>query len=201
MTVGRPIVFRTAHLPDQIRDKHLSAKDVILATTAAPTYFPPHRIENRVQPGQYVDGGVWANHPGLLAFTDAMRISKLAPSVKECYSIPTFDLKDIHLFSIGTGESPSAFELPAKKAGLKLWLPRLVDYILTTQSQGTHFVLRHLIHSGNYHRINFAHVDWKLDSVERLQMLIDLGHCEARNLFSRIPPQFFGTKSDPFEQF
>ncbi len=201
LTVGRPIVFRTAHLPDQIRDKNLSAKDVILATTAAPTYFPPHRIKNPVQPGQYVDGGVWANHPGLLAFTDAMRISNLDETDKNRCDIPSFDLKDIHLLSIGTGETPSLFELPAEKAGLKMWLPRLVDYILTTQSQGTHFVLRHLIQPGNYHRINFMHVDWKLDSVERLQMLIDLGHCEARNLFSRIPPTFFREKALPFRRF
>lgn len=50
LTVGRPIVFRTAHLPGQIRDKQISAKDVVMATTATPMFFPPHRIENPAQP-------------------------------------------------------------------------------------------------------------------------------------------------------
>ncbi len=198
LTVGRPIVFRTAHLPGQIRDKQISAKDVAMATTATPMLFPPHRIENPAQPGQYVDGGIWANHPGLLAFSDAMRISKLSSSEKSEFSVPSFSMDNIQLLSIGNGQSPSSSEMPPEKAGLKTWLPRLMDHILTTQSQGTHVILRHMMAPGNYHRINFDHNGWKLDGIDRLQTLIDLGHCEARNLSSRIPSTFFRSKANQF---
>lgn len=37
--------------------------DVLLATTAAPTFFPPYSINNI----EYVDGGVQANNPSFCA--------------------------------------------------------------------------------------------------------------------------------------
>lgn len=198
LSLGRQIVFRTPHLPGQIRDRSLSAIDAILATTAAPTYFPPHRIDNEVQPGQYVDGGVWANHPGLIAYVDALRI---ASECRRENIDPSFAPEDVWMLSIGTGESPSAFDMNAEKAGLFGWAPKLVDTMMTAQSQGTHFMLRHLIPEPRYHRINFVHCGWKLDAVDRLRMLIDMGLCESRNLFSRIPAEFFSWRAVPYSPF
>jgi patatin-like phospholipase/acyl hydrolase len=200
-TVGRPIVFRTPHIPNQIRDLDLSATDVILATSAAPTFFPPYRISNSVQPGQFVDGGVWANHPGLLALTDALRISDLKDNDKNQCGIPNFDRSQILLMSIGTGITPSSFNVDSKSSGLLRWMPKLVDYLLTSQSQGTHYILRHLIPEANYHRIDFFHDGWKLDDASRLQMLIDIGHSEARNMFVRIPSVFFEDRATKFIPF
>jgi patatin-like phospholipase/acyl hydrolase len=43
---------------------------VALATSAAPTYFPPHAADGAV----FVDGGLIANAPDLLLATLAMRL-------------------------------------------------------------------------------------------------------------------------------
>lgn len=47
-------------------DDRKSYVDVALATAAAPTYFPMIEIEE----DQFVDGGLWANNPVLVGFTE-----------------------------------------------------------------------------------------------------------------------------------
>jgi uncharacterized protein len=198
-SLGRPIVFRTPHFENQDRDRHLTAVDVILATTAAPTYFPPHWIEDKHAEGQYVDGGLWANHPGLLAYSEAVRISR------ECRRSvdPRFTAEDVMVLSLGTGESPSAFRLPEGQAGVLRWAPHLLDLMMVSQSQGTHRMLRYLLPDARYHRINFIHESegWELDAIEQLDVLIANGRSEARNMFNRIPPGFFHGDAPQFVPF
>ena len=103
--------------------------------------------------------------------------------------------------SIGTGIMPSSFNVDSKSSGLLRWMPKLVDFLLTSQSQGTDYILRRLIPGANYHRIDFSHDGWKLDDASRLQMLIDIGHSEARNMFARIPSGFFEGRASQFIPF
>jgi patatin-like phospholipase/acyl hydrolase len=65
--------------------KNFTFKDVLLATTAAPTYFPSHVI-NGVS---YVDGGVALNNPTMKAYS--MAIGEGIP------------IEKIHVISMGTG--------------------------------------------------------------------------------------------------
>ncbi len=54
----------------------LKARDVILGATAAPTFFPPHKIE-RVDGGgcwTAIDGAVYINDPAMAALTEAIRM-------------------------------------------------------------------------------------------------------------------------------
>lgn len=44
-------------------------KDAALATSAAPTYFPPHKLGSL---GYFADGGTFANNPSMSAIADAM---------------------------------------------------------------------------------------------------------------------------------
>jgi predicted acylesterase/phospholipase RssA len=73
-------------------DGDLSAVDVALASAAAPTYFAP--IQPNLRERTYVDGGVWANSPSLLAVLVAHRH----------LAVP---LQDIRLLSVGTGYFPN----------------------------------------------------------------------------------------------
>ena len=66
-STGLPVVFKTPHHVDFVRDLNYSLVDVGLATSAAPGYFPRHVFDNR----QYIDGGLFANAPGLLALHEA----------------------------------------------------------------------------------------------------------------------------------
>ncbi|GAA0084544.1 patatin-like phospholipase family protein [Clostridium sp. CTA-7] len=79
-----------------------SVKDVILASSAAPTYFPSYK--------DFIDGGVIANSPtaiSLLATLSAFG--------------NTYDFKQIRLLSIGTGDSPERIKGKTEKWGILQW--------------------------------------------------------------------------------
>jgi len=63
LTKGVPHVFRSTHLPVAVPDKDIKIAEAIIATTAAPTYFPHRQIGDDA----FVDGGVWAADPSMLA--------------------------------------------------------------------------------------------------------------------------------------
>jgi uncharacterized protein len=67
LTKGQPQVFKTDHHPTFMRDWKLRAVDVALATSAAPTFFPVHRIGGEL----FADGGLYANSPDQLALHEA----------------------------------------------------------------------------------------------------------------------------------
>ncbi|MFT6443066.1 MAG: patatin-like phospholipase/acyl hydrolase, partial [Salibacteraceae bacterium] len=72
-TQGTYEIFKFDHPEGRLkRDNVLSAIDVALATSAAPTYFPIAEVELHNHK-QYVDGGVWANNPSVIGFTEAIR--------------------------------------------------------------------------------------------------------------------------------
>lgn len=84
-TEGKPQVFKTPHNPKLKNDKNLKLVDVALATSAAPTYFPVFSSNA----GDFVDGGLMANHPGYFAVVEAM-------------SYLNQPLENIHQLHIGT---------------------------------------------------------------------------------------------------
>lgn len=47
--------------------------DCVLASTAAPFYYPPHEVKIQGKPQFFVDGGVWANDPVLVAVSEYER--------------------------------------------------------------------------------------------------------------------------------
>ncbi len=66
--------------------------DAAMATSAAPTYFPPHRIQaSGTDFGYFADGGTFANNPVLNGIEIARAVN------------PDLRLEDIEVLSIGTG--------------------------------------------------------------------------------------------------
>lgn len=66
---GQPRVFKRDYSANGLTfssDNNKSCVDVALATSAAPTYFPAHKIGDEI----FVDGGLWANNPILIGFTE-----------------------------------------------------------------------------------------------------------------------------------
>ena len=57
LSKGKPQVFKTPHDSRFERDHTLLVRDVALATSAAPTFFPPHQIDSEL----FADGGLFAN--------------------------------------------------------------------------------------------------------------------------------------------
>jgi patatin-like phospholipase/acyl hydrolase len=87
-STGEGVLFKTSHHPDLRRDHRAPLVDVALATSAAPGFFPRHRYAN----SQYVDGGLFANAPGILALHEATQFFSRTDD-------------DVHLMSIGTMSS------------------------------------------------------------------------------------------------
>lgn len=77
--------------------------DAALATSAAPTYFPPHEIAAR---GYFADGGTFANDPVLNGVETAIASNEAS------------GLTDIQVISIGTGISPQG--ISPKSVGVPL---------------------------------------------------------------------------------
>lgn len=98
----------------------LSLRDGLLATSAAPTFFPVHRIDGRY----FVDGGLVANAPELVAITETVRHLGC-------------DLNDIRILSVGTAGPPHSSRHSTKAPGLFAWLVRygLVQLTLSAQER------------------------------------------------------------------
>jgi len=70
ITTGKPLFVKTCHNPRFTRDDRLNLVDVARATSAAPTYFEPHYIEELK--AYFVDGGLIANNPSYVAYHEAI---------------------------------------------------------------------------------------------------------------------------------
>ena len=68
-TEGKPQLFKTPHCAELCKDKNTKLIDVAMATSAAPTFFPIYHSTL----GDFVDGGLVANHPGYFATIEAQK--------------------------------------------------------------------------------------------------------------------------------
>ena len=99
-------VFKTDHHEDFKNDYRTLMWKVARSTSAAPTYLKGHEHE---ESGRiFIDGGVWANNPVMVALVDALSAYDLAP-------------EQIEVFSIGTGNAPFELSRPAVFGGVWAW--------------------------------------------------------------------------------
>ncbi len=184
LTAGQPHVFRSPHLPIGLKDQHIRLTDALIAATAAPTYFPHHTIDDNA----YVDGGVWAADPSMLAFCEAIRVQQYERGVE---GFSNCDVNEIHLLSVGTGTAQFSLSPPGGDAGLLYWASRVADLMGTSQVQGIHLPMRFLL-GERYHHVNFEMTErWKLDAVENIPALFATGQKTAEEQFSSINESFF----------
>ncbi|XP_051140456.1 patatin-like protein 2 isoform X3 [Andrographis paniculata] len=101
----QPVIFTTKEGRElALRNALLS--DVCLATSAAPTYLPPHYFEIKNSEGKLetfdvVDGGVAANNPTLIAMT---KISdEILKAKSETKDVPNLMEGNLLVVSLGTG--------------------------------------------------------------------------------------------------
>lgn len=166
---GRPVVFKTAHHVDFFRDKQHRLVDIALATSAAPGYFPRHVFDNN----QYVDGGLFANAPGLLAVHEAL-----------CFLGQSREA--LRLVAIGTMSSKFTVDPSGNRKGGTFdwggWNPtvmpkRLFGLAISAQESLTDFQLRHRLHSGHY-----FHIDEDLTDERARAVALDKADAAAREV-------------------
>ncbi|MEG4392034.1 patatin-like phospholipase family protein [Microcoleus sp. BROC3] len=144
--------------------------EAAMATSAAPTFFPPYKLEtgHNTDEGYYalVDGGVFANNPSSLAMMEAM-ISYKNKTREELHR------KDTLVVSLGTGSVTRRYKYrDAKNWGQIKWALPLLNVVLDGNSESVAFQLQQLMVSEgenrNYYRF-------------QLQLSSDNGHDQMDN--------------------
>lgn len=195
LTAGRAVVFSTPHRPNP--DPAPSLVEAVLATTAAPTYFQPVAVGGA---GVYVDGGLWATNPALLAVVEAVRISE---SCRRPGTDRVFTPADVACLSIGTGAHRGIAEAPTG-GGAEWWLTagRMLRAVLASQADGTHQQVQSLL-GGRYRRIDFEVPDagWTIDNVALFDELTFMGEAAAEAVFASLQAPFFSAPAPPYTPF
>lgn len=185
LSTGNTQVFKTSHSKDLEYDYRKKIVDVLLATTAAPTYLPPYQVQS----GTYVDGGIGANNPSLLALVEA-----ISPRCK-------WSQQDIWLLSIGCTESISSITSGKEKMGI--WdVRKIIAMFMNAESQYSHNIAQILLCKGQYLRINPVdranQVALDRSSPDALHYLQAMGIREAQIYSTQIKNMFFDCLADEF---
>ena len=196
LTTGNSHLFRSPHLPGIQGDNDVRLVDVLLAATAAPTYFP-HKVMPNGQ--AYCDGGLWAVNPSVLAIAEAMKIKQQC-NRENCD--PDFDTSDIRVLSIGTGDARYSLSPPGADAGIIYWAQHVADVMMNLQVEGIQSPLNFFL-GERYEAINFELPDesWALDNTSNIEELFRLGRTSAAQEFERLAPKFFDVAKKEFVPF
>lgn len=140
-STGKPQVFKTSHNKNLVMDGKYKLVDVALATSAAPTYFPIHKMDGLS--GCYmVDGGLVANHPGYYACIEAEKYLGVS---KDSYC----------LLHIGTMSSGVTDACRWKNSGfLPKWRSKLFDLAISAQEAATENVIKFQLGNDRYFKID-----------------------------------------------
>ena len=160
----KPKFFHNFPGEDSDGDQH--AADVALYTSAAPTYFPS--VDG------FIDGGVVANHPGMVA------LSQTQDRRSEIPDRPRVD--EIRLLSIGAGRVLSHIKGPVHNWGLVQWAKPLLNLMLDAVSGVPDFQCRQIL-GANYHRLNYTFPDGEgieLGEWKKRDRLVEIGRNDMR---------------------
>jgi len=206
---GMMHVFKTSHHPELLCDYQIPATEIALSTAAAPVYFDSHSYKyspkgssQELRYDNQVDGGVIANNPTLIGYTEALRT----------LDIP---VEDIAILSLGTGNN--LLHDQAKRLSAKYWLYenkrfRLYDLMASAQADYTSnlmkFFQRGVGNAGEplfvYDRIqqsfgNDDEIGMDDSSQSSLDRLQKIGQELYSNNAARILDTFFTETAAPFE--
>lgn len=167
-STGKPVIFKTPHHATFKRDHQLRLVDIALATSAAPAYFPRHCFGNN----QYVDGGLFANAPGLLG-------------VHEAQTFFARQMEDVWMLSIGTMSSRFTVN-PSRNREGGTWdwggispvetPKRLFGLAISVQESLTDFIVRHRLGD------RYEHLDDELTDQRARAVALDKADAAAREV-------------------
>lgn len=136
-TYKRQAVFFSTVTKDKEKVESLLVRDVVLASAAAPTYFPPVHIQNNIFPHNcYVDGGLVANNPTLCLMVESLKM----PGHNE--------ICDTMLLSVGSMSSPNFYPYKkVKRWGYLGWAVPLLNILLDGSDETAEYQVDKIFHA------------------------------------------------------
>jgi len=137
------------------------AADIALYTSSAPTYFP--------SADGYIDGGVFANNPSLVALVQAISQSNIPAERAK--------LDDVVLLSVGTGISLTYIKGQTLDWGFAQWVKPLIDILMDGVAGISDYQARELLGS-RYRRLQVvfdANESIPMDAVKKLDRMDEIG--------------------------
>lgn len=156
---------RYASLKDSTKDSTLH--DVLMATTAAPTFFPSYQIPTV---GSFVDGAIQANNPALSAYNEALKYIGTSQ-------------KRIFMLSMGAGTCiPDPLE-PDYFSGKLFWAGKFPRVSITLQEGDTDRAMRTNL-PGHYQRWQvWLERPIGIDAYDKMDTLLELGQQYLEELY------------------
>ena len=142
-------------------DKDYLAWEVARATSAAPGFFEPAKVNGYGRSDALIDGSVFAANPAMCALTVASSLpfSKLKKSsfTKDCP-----DLEDMMVLSISTGASKNAID-PSSLTGSRLgWIRPVIEVLLAGNAEAVDYQLKQLFPAGKNSNKNYFRLEPQL---------------------------------------
>lgn len=158
--------------------------EVALATSAAPSFLPTHKLPTGTP---LVDGGTWANNPAGVAAVEAI-------------GVPGWQAGEVLMLSLSCTKSPLDASLAISYSlGKAYWVAKLVDVLGAGQSSSSLGIAQVLLGHDKVYRIEpvvpvgrFA-----LDKHKGIDALKGLGASEARKAWTQLTP-FYAATAEPF---
>lgn len=157
----RMAVFFTSEEARESDISNFKMRDVVRATSSAPTYFEPPKIYSQDGTAYaLIDGGVFANNPSLCAYAEARKLN-FNPSGKP--DKPCGD--DMLILSLGTGTRSMAEKQPYrhekfKDAGKLKWIRPIINIMMSGNSETVNYELMQIYDTfgqedkNDYHRLD-----------------------------------------------
>ena len=155
MRTWKPKIFHNFKGPDS--DGEALVANVALYTSSAPTYFP--------SADGYIDGGVYANNPGIVAIAQA--ISKKNQPAERA------SLDEVVMLSLGTGVSLTYIKGQALDWGYAQWVKPLINVLMDGVAGISDYQAQQLL-DDRYHRLQIVFDPSEtipLDAVDKLDRM------------------------------
>jgi len=137
-----PWFFKSIHAKNPEKKNYdFFLKDIALATSAAPTYFEPHKVKyEETNYLSFVDGGLFANNPTMCALIDA----------KVFFGK---DEKEVNIVSLGTGQMNKRYDFDdIKDWGLINWARPVIDCTFDGMNDTVDYQVNKLVPKERYFR-------------------------------------------------
>lgn len=156
----KPFYFLSRLAKTNPAAENFRLRDVARSTSAAPTYFEPNPLswtDSSIL--ALVDGGVFANNPSMLAYTEALELLRqrkqraaeppvavVSDEFEAFGAAVSSDKSDVFMLSLGTGRVVKPYHYnDAKSWGMVSWLRPIIDILMQGVSETVDYQMNYVL--------------------------------------------------------